>query len=68
LELCAPLAATPAAHRRIEVVALLRSGARLLRRSLSGGPVDRRFAHARAQEQLMLLRNGDAPDRGSMRG
>ena len=56
LEFCTSLTATPAAHLRADVAGLLRSGAQLLRRSLSAGPVEQRFDHARAQEQLMLLR------------
>jgi hypothetical protein len=59
LEFCAPLAATPVAdRRRIDAAGLLRAGGQLLRRSLSAGPVDQRFDHTRAQEQLMLLRLG----------
>ena len=56
LEFCTPLTATPAAHRRIDVAALLRSGARMVRRTLSAGPVERRFDHARARDQRISLR------------
>jgi catechol 2,3-dioxygenase-like lactoylglutathione lyase family enzyme len=59
LEFCAPLAAAPVVdRRRIDPAGLLRAGWQLLRRSLGAGPVDQRFDHARAQEQLMLLRRG----------
>ena len=56
LELCAPLSAAPAARRRIDVAGVLRSAAHVLRRPLIAGTVDRRFDHARAREQHMLLR------------
>ena len=57
LELCAPLAETPPIPRQqFDVSLLLRTTGRLLRRSLSAGPMDRRFDQARAQDQMLSLR------------
>jgi catechol 2,3-dioxygenase-like lactoylglutathione lyase family enzyme len=59
LEFCTPLTDAPVAQRRrIDAAGLVRAAGQLLRRSLSAGPVDQRFAHARAQDELMLLRLG----------
>ncbi len=58
LEFCAPLAAVPAARRRVDVAGPVRAAAQLLRRSISPGPIDERFAHARAHDELLLLRLG----------
>jgi catechol 2,3-dioxygenase-like lactoylglutathione lyase family enzyme len=55
LEFCAPLTAAPVARRRIDVAGLVGAAAQRLRRSLSTGPVEERFAHERAQDELTLL-------------